>query len=409
MATPAIRRRQESLVTSKRADGKTKPRRPTTTFFFAAAMAMYALFVLINMFNTRATTPTSTVLSTQKNDVPDHGHDTLGAKKHDTSSTDDGLTNNNNHDVRQLLKRPLPPNAKVHRGTDGTASSLDTCPHTMVSAYFSIKSKYPAEKYLTWMANFLSVQDCMVIFTSSDMLEPIRNFRRHAPTKTVLIEVMSLNDLPIAKLGTKLWEHQLDIDREKKIHRSYQLFWIWLSKSWCVVQAIQHDFFSSIPPNNSNNAKAKALFMWQDIGSFRNAKYNDKTILVHTEIVPPQTILWLAHHRTKPPPNPIWNDKFNDKQYYFHSGSQGVGEAQAWLDYHEKFAETIHLFLERDMFIGEDQCVLQSTCQQYPRLCAYIPHTQVKDNFYFGLRYAMVNGGTYSLWRMPSTTGSMKP
>ena len=305
--------------------------------------------------------------------------------------------------VVELLNEPLSKTTKVHRlddlsgndniAKDGESSSLETCQHTMVSAYFSLRSKYPAEQYLKWMANFLSLQDCMVIFTSSDMIDHIREFRAHSPTRTVLVE-MSINDLPISKLGEEFWQQELDKDPEKKRHRSYQLFWIWLSKSWLVVQAIQHDFFQS-------ERKHKGLFMWQDIGSYRNDRYNGQRILVHTEIVPPKTILWLAHHPTNPPKDPIWNAKFKEKKHYFHSGSQGVGASEAWLAYHGRFAQTVRQFLERDMFIGEDQCVLQSTCQQFPKLCAYIHASEVKDNFYFGLRYVLVTGGTFRLWRMP--------
>lgn len=307
-----------------------------------------------------------------------------------------------------LLKQPLPVTVKIHRlgisssrknhafgaVDEDTRTSLATCPHTMVTAYFSIPSKFTSSQYLQWMSNFLSVQDCMVIFTSSDMLDTIREFRAASLTKTVFI-VMSVEDVPIAQIGKGFWENQLKIDPEKKIHRSYQLFWIWLSKSWFVVQAIQEDFFGT-------RTNPKGLFMWQDIGSYRNTNYNGQTILVHTDVVPAKTILWMAHHRTNPPPDPIWNAKFKQRTYYFHSGSQGAGDSEAWLEFHEKFAETIRQFLARQMFIGEDQCVLQSTCQQYPNLCAYIQATQVSDNHYFGLRYALVHGGNYDLWRMPT-------
>ena len=50
-------------------------------------------------------------------------------------------------------------------------SSLLTssCPATIVTAYFNIKSKASHPVYLQRMQNCLSLQDCMVIFTSPDM------------------------------------------------------------------------------------------------------------------------------------------------------------------------------------------------------------------------------------------------
>jgi len=124
-------------------------------------------------------------------------------------------------------------------------------------------------------------------------------------------------------------------------------------------------------------------------------------IVQHVEVIPPKTLLWMAHHPPKAPPDPIWNDKKREGQYYFHSGSQGAGPKDVWLQYHQKFAETMDLFLAKDMFIGEDQCVLQGTCQRFPDLCAYVPYNQVNDNHYFGLRYVLVHGGSYNFWRMP--------
>eukprot|EP00527_Entomoneis_sp_CCMP2396_P002541 CAMPEP_0198137698 /NCGR_PEP_ID=MMETSP1443-20131203/1157_1 /TAXON_ID=186043 /ORGANISM="Entomoneis sp., Strain CCMP2396" /LENGTH=417 /DNA_ID=CAMNT_0043799211 /DNA_START=149 /DNA_END=1402 /DNA_ORIENTATION=- len=292
--------------------------------------------------------------------------------------------------ITRLLQEGLPSTVKIHKLSD----NLEKCDNTMVTGYFRLKSKYPADNYLKWMENMLSVQDCMVIFTSTDAMEPIKKFRKGALSKTVLIE-LTLDDLPISKMGVEFWKHQLDIDREKRRHVSYQLFWIWLSKSWCVVQAIRQNYFQNDPLHG--------VFMWQDIGSYRNKQYNGKLIMEHADIIPPKTLLWLAHHPVNPPPTPIWNDKYSHKEHYFHSGSQGAGEAQAWLEYHTKFGETLQKFLDSNggMYIGEDQCVLQSTCQQYPDLCAYVQNTDIKDNHYFGLRYALTRGGEYNLWRFP--------
>jgi hypothetical protein len=125
-------------------------------------------------------------------------------------------------------------------------------------------------------------------------------------------------------------------------------------------------------------------------------------IIQHPEVVPNGTLLWMAHHPPNPPPSgPIWNDKWREKVHYFHSGSQAAGHKDVWLEYHARFAEVMDQFVERNMFIGEDQCVLQGTCQKYPDLCAYIPATDVKDNHYFGLRYALYHGIKTKPWQMP--------
>ena len=271
------------------------------------------------------------------------------------------------------------------------ADKLIESPSTIVTAYFKLKSKFDKEKYLGWMRNMLSVQDAMVIFTSDDeMVGIIQSLRQHALNRTVIIP-MDLKDVPLVqRYPESFWEEQLQKDPEKKIHRSYNVFWIWLAKSWFVTEAIR------INPYNSD------MFMWSDIGCFRSPTYNSKEIMKHREVVPKDRILQMAHH---PPYTPMyiwWNDKYKQQPFFYHSGSQMVGYKDVWLQYHDEIQKTIEGFIERNMFIGEDQTVLQSTCLRVPTLCAYVPFNQVKDNHYFGLRWVLHNGGEFQYFFPPA-------
>lgn len=298
--------------------------------------------------------------------------------------------------AQTVLQTPL---SKIPHSVNKLSEQLASSPNTVVTAYFSVKSKYGSDKYDEWMKNILSIQDAMVIFTQKDTVDKIKELRAHAMAKTVVIE-MKLEDLPIAQVGDSdsFWENQLDIDREKKRHQSYQLFWIWLSKSWWTTQAIHLNYFSS------------EFYMWSDIGCFRNAKYNNKQVIQHPDVVPQGALLFMAHHPPNPPPQPIWMDKFKEKQHFYHSGSQAAGTATAWRSYHAQFSKTLDEFIAAGLFIGEDQCVLQAACLQQPALCAYVPFDQVNDNHYFGLRYVLHSGpkssrrkdGNYEYWRPPS-------
>ena len=57
-----------------------------------------------------------------------------------------------------------------------------TCNTTIVSAYYKIKSKHSYEEYLSWMVNFLSLRDCMVIFIQPDLKETILTLRPPLPS-----------------------------------------------------------------------------------------------------------------------------------------------------------------------------------------------------------------------------------
>jgi hypothetical protein len=271
-------------------------------------------------------------------------------------------------------------------------AELVSAPNTVVTGYFTLKSKFAKEEYLKWMSNMLSLQDAMVIFTSPELVETMQGFRQHALNRTVIIPMELEHVELVKKYDEAFWQHQLDIDPEKRIHKSYQLFWIWLSKSFLVKTAAELNIFNS------------DIYMWSDIGCFRNTKYNGKEMIAHREVVPTDRIFQMAHHEPQPPPYIWWNDKYNQKPLFYHSGSQMVGYKNTWLTFHTEFMATVAGFVERDMFIGEDQTVLQSTCLRIPTLCAYVPMTQVNDNHYFGLRFVVHNGGTnkYQYWYPPA-------
>ena len=288
-----------------------------------------------------------------------------------------------------LLDKPPPyKDSDIHKLSDNLIAS----PNTVVTAYFKVPSKFKHDSYNGWIKNMLSLQDPMTIFTSPDLLPIISEFRSHAKNRTVIIS-MNLDDLPIGSLfSTTFWQDQLNRDPEKNIHRSYQLFWIWLSKSWWTTQAIKHNFFQS------------DLFFWSDMGCFRNQKYNYKTMIQHREQVPRNEMIQMAHHKPNPPDEVFYNDKYNKRANFYHSGSQFAAYKDTWTKFHKYFLDTIDGFLERNMIILEDQAVLQSVCLRYPEICAYVPFNQVKpkDNHYFGLRYVVHAGGGYKLWRHPN-------
>ena len=266
-------------------------------------------------------------------------------------------------------------------------------PNTVVTAYYRIPSKFKPSKYSGWMKNMLSLQDPMIIFTSQDLISTIEELRNHATNRTVIIP-LELNDLPIATLyNTEFWKQQLERDPEKRIHQSYELFWIWLSKTWWVNEAIRLNVYNS------------DLFMWSDIGCFRNSQYNDKTMIIHRNQIPKTEMIQMAHHVPNPPTDVIYyNDKYSkvNKPHFYHSGSQMAAYKDTWIQFHELFLIIIDEFLIRNMIIVEDQAILQSVCLKTPTICAYVPFDQVKpnDNHYFGLRYVVhVGGKKYNLWR----------
>jgi hypothetical protein len=338
----------------------------------------------------------------------------------------------------------------LHRGA--TLPDVDTTA-CIVTAYFRVKSKYTTAKYEDeWMGNLLSLQDCLVIFCEDALVPTMLQARRSKPTVVI---AMQLDDLPIASYhypsssstsstsqpygdtATAYWEHQLSIDPERRLHKSYQLFWIWLSKTWFVATAAllqQRLFFVELDDDNNDDKNNEEgvpttttiqTWMWADIGSFRNAQFANVRLIQHPESLLDnvhnndnnndddhrRTVVWMAHHAPRPPKDPYWNNKLDptEKIHYYHSGSHGLAvSVEAWVQYYIHFVTTLDEYGRRGLFVGEDQCVLQSTCLLHPESCAYLPYNRIDDHRYFGLRSALRYGHKeqdgkkrFELWRPP--------
>jgi hypothetical protein len=343
----------------------------------------------------------------------------------------------------------------LHRGA--TLPDVDTTA-CIVTAYFRVKSKYTTAKYEDeWMGNLLSLQDCLVIFCEDALVPTMLQARRSKPTVVI---AMRLDDLPIASYhypssssssstsqqygdtATAYWEHQLSIDPERRLHKSYQLFWIWLSKTWFVATAAllqQRLFFVELGDDNNDDESNKEgattgtttsiqTWMWADIGSFRNAQFSNVRLIQHPESLLDvhdnnndddhrRTVVWMAHHAPRPPKDPYWNKKLDptEKIHYYHSGSHGLAvSVEAWVQYYIHFVTTLDEYGRRGLFVGEDQCVLQSTCLLHPESCAYLPYNRIDDHRYFGLRSALRYGHKgqdgkkrFELWRPPPLLTTM--
>ena len=258
-----------------------------------------------------------------------------------------------------------------------TTKKKKSAPNTIVTAYFKIPSKHSQKEYDAWMANMLLLQDPMVIYTTEDLVLKIERLRTHAMDRTLVVP-MKLEDTWIARnQSTDYWVAQLLRDPEKAIHRSYQLFWIWLSKSWFVNDAIGRNPFNS------------EVFVWSDIGSFRTTEYNGKEMVNHPEIVPRTAILIMSSRI--PVMTKRWPVKGKDPVWV--AGAHMAGRIDTWLQFHDAFCRTTIGYIERKLFVGEDQAIIQATCQQHASLCAVIRPDMVKGNVWFGLQYAFHFGG----------------
>jgi hypothetical protein len=261
---------------------------------------------------------------------------------------------------------------------------------TVVTAYFRVPSKHANEKYDQWMANMLSLQDSMVIFTFPSFENNIRRHREFAADRTYIV-TMELEKLPVAvKYPLSLWERMFDMDYEKVIHRSYMLFWIWLSKPWFVLKSIDLNPFSS------------ENFIWADIGSFRDSTYNGDTLVRYPEIIPQFSILVQTFQTPNFVDNPviIKNDSTMNNRRFFVAGASMAGKMKTWIRFNKAYDLTVQKYFEGDLFVGEDQAIIQSACFRFVKLCAFVAPGQTPHDVFFSLQYVLhtLGNSTKLLW-----------
>lgn len=205
-----------------------------------------------------------------------------------------------------------------------------------------------------------------------------------------VVHGMNITELPLlTNYNTAFWENQLLKDPERAIHQSFQVFWIWLSKSWFVIDSITRNHFQS------------GIFMWTDIGCFRDSEYNNKTLVLHKDLIPTNSMLHMAFKEVDPPKYIWWNNKYLHGDKFYHVGGQLAGNINVWKQWYQEFTITINGFVERNMFIGDDQMVAESMCLRVRGLCLYVQSNQVKGNPWFGLGSLLHYGGNYTYWSPP--------
>ena len=109
------------------------------------------------------------------------------------------------------------------------------------------------------MANMLSLQDCMVIFTSPDTVDQIKSHRDPLLYPQTIIIPVELNQTFAYNLLTEEeWSHQESIDKETNIGHNKYLYTVWHQKPDFVKTAADRNYFRS------------QYFVWVDIGSLRS-------------------------------------------------------------------------------------------------------------------------------------------
>jgi len=151
---------------------------------------------------------------------------------------------------------------------------------TVVTGYFSIKSKFTENHYDFWLRNFLQLKCNMVIYTDKKNFQKIKEIRND-PNNTC-IYIREIEDFFVSK-DKDYWKYCKTIDRET--NHTEELYMVWAEKTFLCQDALSRNPFNS------------EYFLWSDIGCVRNIdniKYITSFPSIEKILLLPVEKFWLS-------------------------------------------------------------------------------------------------------------------
>lgn len=239
------------------------------------------------------------------------------------------------------------------------------CNSTIISAYYKIKSKHSYEEYLSWMTNFLTIQDCMVVFVQPDQEYTIRTLRPPA-YPTIIIPRLVESFLVSTLVTSKEWEKQEKMDPEPNIGHNWELFSVWNEKINMMKIVADSNPFSS------------SYFVWLDIGAVRHEGYRHQ--LMVRNIPKDKGVLMLTIDQFTNDELKLVDGKsvvdFSRVEYRDRIGAGTIGCDQESLNrYHRAYYNTLRTKMDKGWFIGKEQNILPTACLESD-LCLLVKGSQ---------------------------------
>jgi hypothetical protein len=253
-----------------------------------------------------------------------------------------------------------------------------TC--TVVTAFYSIPSKFPSSTYFEWGQRFLTLESPIVFFTDSTIAPWIREKRGNKPIHIVEIPFESL-EMWIAY--QEKWKEQHAIDPEKRIH-SPELYAIWAQKTTFVEQAIHLNPFQT------------DFFFWCDVGAFRRDMLHEiqETFPTTTHFLEDKLILQSISSLQESDkqvgedgiPGPRLTAEWNEPRLV---GGLWGGSKKACIRWSWAYKSMLQEYFRTNRFAGKDQMVMLSTYIKNPSIARIVTHTIHDIDPWFFLEYLL--------------------
>jgi hypothetical protein len=237
---------------------------------------------------------------------------------------------------------------------------------TVVTAYYKLSSKHSYDEYLNWGKSLLEIEAPIVIFTSEDMADKIKELRGNRP---IHIIITPFEEIYMWKTYKKNWQEDITRDplKNKGINHSPELYALWSNKWIWMEDAISLDKFKT------------NYYLWCDFGCFRNGNENDlikKNFPLASRFQPGKVLALLLNEYSK---NEYKESKLNIKDHVTKSvigGGIWGGDKVACLHFRNSYESMLKRFFHAKKWAGQEQCIMPYIFLEEPDLGLLIqPYT----------------------------------
>lgn len=235
---------------------------------------------------------------------------------------------------------------------------------TVVTAFYSIPSKFNIAKYMEWAANFLQINAPVILFTEEEFTPLFRALRSNGqPLEVIAIPFLTLDTW---KLYKDKWISEHAKDHEKH-HHSPELYAIWAQKAWFVEKAIQQNPFQT------------EFFYWCDIGAFRGLN-RPHPEFPQSKHLPRDKILFNSVASLTEKEQSLGPNADFTHVNRIVGGLWG-GDKQGCLQWKAAFQAMLESYFSQGRFAGKDQSVMLSAYLANPSIAIVVKPT-VPNNLF---------------------------
>ena len=250
---------------------------------------------------------------------------------------------------------------------------------TVVTAYYEFKKKkHPSDNYYKWMKNFLRIPCYMIVYTGDqESAQNIQAMRTGLDNRTRVI-ILPFEELYCSQF-MDYWKRDYDRDHER--YHDPALYIIWNEKTAFIKRAKELNPFDT------------EFFCWADIGMVREEYYLD---FIGTF---PSSKMLSIYDKSKVyllnlyPYSEIEKTEIKDAcEAFRYKNNTGAGVIMCHKDmvdtWHKTYYDMLNRFMQRNLFAGKDQSLINCICLIHPDLVKLIkPLKSPIDVWFYMLFY----------------------